>query len=87
MCKSMFQGTSIHPVRIDCYVFGLSDLHNSRHAMSPCLGFLFSTLCNCVSVSEESCTSCHKPFMMMSTCLREVCATTRKFVTNMQLLH
>ena len=37
LCKSLFQGTSILPVRIVYHVFKLGDLQYGHHAMSPCV--------------------------------------------------
>ena len=51
LCKSLFQGTSIHPVRIVYHVFKLSDLQYGHHAMSPCVSFLICVHRNWVVVN------------------------------------
>ena len=51
LCKSLFQGTSIHPVRIVHHVFKLSDLQYGHHAMSPCVSFLICVHRNWVVVN------------------------------------
>lgn len=80
-CKGLFQGTSIHPVRIVRHVFKLSDLQYGHNAMIPCVSFLILVHCNWIVVMYSHVQAVTKHSWFVSTSLRELCDTNRNIVT------